>query len=48
MLFKFGYFWKSVLLILFAWLTYGLLGFEFATVTLLAVIVAFQVRSINF
>ena len=40
MLFKFGKFWKSIAFVICAWAFYGVCGFEFATVTLLAIIVA--------
>ena len=46
MLFEFGFFWKFVILMLFAWVTYGVWGFEFATVTLLAALLATQVKKI--
>ena len=44
MLFKFGKFWKAVMLIVSSWITYGIFGFEFTTVTLLAIIVAFYTK----
>tara|TARA_R110000824_G_scaffold397800_1_gene601030 strand:- start:864 stop:1016 length:153 start_codon:yes stop_codon:yes gene_type:complete len=40
MLFKFGKFWKTTLLTVAAWIFYGVWGFEFATITLLALIYA--------
>tara|TARA_R110001583_G_scaffold12434_1_gene55304 strand:+ start:3224 stop:3376 length:153 start_codon:yes stop_codon:yes gene_type:complete len=40
MLFKFGKFWKSISFIIGSWAFYGFFGFEFATITLLALIVA--------
>ena len=44
MLFKFGKFWKTVMLVLSSWITYGIFGFEFTTVTLLAIIAAFYTK----
>jgi len=38
MLFKFGKFWKIVSLVLGTWIFYGIWGFEFTTITLLAII----------
>mgnify|MGYP003134725355 CR=1 FL=1 len=40
MLFRFGKFWKTMLFIVSSWLFYGIWGFEFATITLLALICA--------
>ena len=39
MLFKFNYFWKCLLIFLGAWTLYGLVGYEFTVVTLLAAII---------
>ena len=40
MLFNFGKFWKSLSLVIGSWIFYGIFGFEFATITLLSLIVA--------
>jgi hypothetical protein len=40
MLFKFGKFWKSLSFVVGTWILYGAMGFEFATITLLALIFA--------
>jgi len=40
MLFKFGKFWKTVLFLVGSWIAYGLYGFEFTTITILALIFA--------
>jgi hypothetical protein len=45
MLFTFGYFWKTLLTVLGAWILYGLLGFEFAVITILALILAMQYKN---
>tara|TARA_R110002020_G_scaffold33876_3_gene102822 strand:- start:1097 stop:1249 length:153 start_codon:yes stop_codon:yes gene_type:complete len=40
MLFKFGKFWKTMLLVISSWIFYGIFSFEFTTITLLSLIVA--------
>jgi hypothetical protein len=45
MLFKFGKFWKATALIIGTWIFYGIWGFEFTVVTLLAAIFAFNLKS---
>ena len=40
MLFEFGFFWKFILLMILSWVSFGIWGFEFAVVTLLAAILA--------
>jgi hypothetical protein len=40
MLFKFGKFWKTIVFLIGSWTIYGFWGFEFAVVTLLALIFA--------
>ena len=45
MLFKFGTFWKTTCLIIGSWLLYGLWDFEFVTITLLAAILATNLKS---
>jgi len=40
MFFEFGFFWKSVLLMILSWVAFGIWGFEFAVVTLLTAILA--------
>jgi len=40
MLFSFNYFWKSILILLFSWIIYAIWGYEFAIITLLALILA--------
>ena len=40
MLFKFGKFWKSLMLVIGSWIFYGFFGFEFTTITLLSLIIA--------
>ena len=40
MLFKFGTFWKSLTIIVSSWVFYGIFGFEFTAITLLAAILA--------
>jgi len=44
MLFAFNYFWKSLLVIMGAWSLYGVFGYEFAVITLLAILVAFNLK----
>jgi hypothetical protein len=38
MLFKFGKFWKTILFLLFSWSMYAIYGYEFALVTIAALI----------
>jgi|TARA_R100001224_G_C3941051_1_gene122300 hypothetical protein len=40
MLFKFGKFWKTLTLMIGSWIFFGIWGFEFTTITLLALILA--------
>ena len=40
MLFEFNRFWKSVLVLIGTWALYGLTGYEFTMVTLLATLLA--------
>tara|TARA_B100000287_G_scaffold361902_1_gene354884 strand:+ start:567 stop:719 length:153 start_codon:yes stop_codon:yes gene_type:complete len=40
MLFKFGFFWKSIALTLGFWIFYGIWGYELTSVTLLSLILA--------
>ena len=40
MLFKFGKFWKVMCFIFGSWILYGIWGYEFAAITLLALILA--------
>tara|TARA_R110002124_G_scaffold246037_1_gene411129 strand:- start:147 stop:299 length:153 start_codon:yes stop_codon:yes gene_type:complete len=48
MLFKFNFFWKSLLSVIISWLLYLSFGFEFTIVTMLAILVASKVKDINF
>jgi len=45
MLFTFGYFWKVLLTVVGVWALYGLLGFEFTAITVLALILTAQYKS---
>jgi hypothetical protein len=45
MLFEFGVFWKTTLLLLATWAFYGVFGFEMTTVTALALILASNLSS---
>jgi hypothetical protein len=45
MLFKFEKFWKTTALIIGTWIFYGIWGFEFAVVTLLAAIFASNLKN---
>lgn len=47
MLFHFGKFWKTVLCLVGSWGLYGLCGFEFTIVTLLAFIYAGRFKNIS-
>ena len=40
MLFHFGDLWKRLLIIVLAWVFYTLFGFEFTSITLLAILVS--------
>jgi hypothetical protein len=44
MLFKFGTFWKTIALVLGAWISYGIWDFEFTAITLLALILALKLQ----
>jgi len=44
MLFKFGAFWKTITIVLAAWISYGIWDFEFTTVTLLALILTLKLH----
>jgi len=44
MLFEFGFFWKSVFLMICFWSCYGLFGFEFTAITLLTLIFSFTIK----
>ena len=39
MLFKFGKFWKSLILVMGSWIFYGFFGFEFTTITILSLMI---------
>jgi len=36
MLFEYGKFWQSITIVVAAWIAYGIFGFEFVCITLLA------------
>lgn len=38
MLFEFGHFWKTIIFLVVTWVLYALVGFEFTTITLLALL----------
>jgi hypothetical protein len=44
MLFQFGFFWKFVLLMILSWVSYGIWGFEFTTISILTAILACQAK----
>tara|TARA_R110000824_G_scaffold137914_1_gene302625 strand:- start:1898 stop:2038 length:141 start_codon:yes stop_codon:yes gene_type:complete len=44
MLFKFNLFWQLAISLVASWVLYGIFDFEFAVVTLLAIIVVFMAR----
>jgi hypothetical protein len=44
MLFKFGKFWKTMSLLIGSWIFYGIFGFEFTTITLLAWILSLKLQ----
>tara|TARA_B100000085_G_scaffold59319_1_gene52212 strand:+ start:2324 stop:2476 length:153 start_codon:yes stop_codon:yes gene_type:complete len=45
MLFTFNKFWKSLLLLIGAWSLWAVVGYEFTTVTLLALLIAANFES---
>jgi len=45
MLFKFETFWQTVAIVLGSWIFFGIWDFEFATVTLLALILALKLQN---
>lgn len=45
MLFQFGYFWKFLLTVFGTWGSYALFGFEFTTVTLLAILITLYYKN---
>ena len=44
MLFRFGTFWKSLLIVLSSWCMYGFFGYEITITTLLAVLVCLNLK----
>lgn len=44
MLFKFGKFWRTLSWIIGSWTFYGIFGFEFTVITLLALIAVFNIK----
>ena len=44
MLFTFSYFWKCAAILMCAWGVYGVLGYEFAVITLLSTLVCLTLR----
>ena len=44
MLFEFNFFWKVLGIMILCWVSYGVWGFEFTAVTLLAAILATQLK----
>ena len=44
MLFKFNFFWKCTLTLVATWTFYGLFGYEFTVVSLIAVLIMNQLR----
>jgi len=48
MLFKFNFFWKSLLSVVLSWFLYLSFGFEFTVITILAILVASKTKDINF
>jgi len=42
MLFRFGFFWKFILTLVTSWVVYGLCGYEFTIITILACILALK------
>jgi hypothetical protein len=45
MLFKFGIFWQAAAIVLGSWVFYGIWDFEFAAITLLALILALKLQN---
>ena len=45
MLFEFNRFWKSVLVLIGTWILYGLAGYEFTMVTLLAALLTTKLNA---
>jgi hypothetical protein len=43
MLFTFNKFWKTLLLLVGSWSAYGLWGYEFTTITLLALLLSYNI-----
>ena len=48
MLFEFGFFWKLIILMILAWVSYGVWGFEFTAISILAAILATQAKKTNY
>lgn len=44
MFFEFSFFWKFMILMLVTWTSYGVWGFEFTAITILAALLATQVK----
>jgi hypothetical protein len=45
MLFKFETFWKTTAIVVGSWIFFGIWDFEFATITLLALILALKLQN---
>jgi hypothetical protein len=44
MLFKFGEFWKTISVVVGSWIFFGIWGFEFTAITLLACILGINIK----
>jgi hypothetical protein len=44
MLFKFGFFWKLLSLMILSWVSFGIWGFEFTAISILAALLACQAK----
>ncbi len=42
MLFSFDKFWKTIILLIITWICYGIWGYEFCVITLLAILITTQ------
>jgi len=48
MLFEFNFFWKALGIMILCWISYGVWGFEFTAVTLLAALLAIQYKKSSY
>lgn len=48
MLFEFNFFWKLIVVMILSWVFYGIWGFEFTVISILAAILACQAKKTTY